>query len=96
MENYIPIQDGKNKIRELPEKDINKYKLIGSAGGFSLGFCVYIAQKHTPNFFDRVVGYRIEEYGIGEMMNDAIRQVGLPEDKQKNITVSFYEEKFIS
>jgi len=90
------IQDGKNKRRELPEEDINKYKLIGNAGGFSLGFCVYIAQKHTPNFFDRVVGYRIEEHGIGEMMNKAFRQAGLPEDKQKNLTVSFYEEKPIS
>lgn len=90
------IQDDKNKMRELPEEDINKYKLIGNAGGFSLGFCVYIAQKHTPNFFDRVVGYRIEEHGIGEMMNDAARRVGLPEYHQKNITVSFYEEKSIS
>lgn len=83
-------------MREIPEEDINKYKLIGNASGFSLGFCVYIAQKHTPNFFDRVVGYRIEEHGIGEMMNNAMRQVGLPEDKQENITVSFYEEKSIS
>lgn len=85
-----------DKMREIPEQDIDKYKLIGSAGGFSFGFCVYIAQRHTPNFFDRAVGYRIKEGGIGEMMNEAARQVGLPEEKQKNITVSFYEEKFIS
>lgn len=78
---------------EISEKDIGKYKLMGNAGGFSLGFCVYLAHKHTPNFFERVVGYHIEEYGIGEMMNEAARQVGLSEDKQKNITVSFYEEK---
>jgi len=29
-------------------------------------------------------------------MNKAFRQAGLPEDKQKNLTVSFYEEKPIS
>lgn len=90
------IQDGKNKMRELPEEDINKYKLIGNAGGFSLGFCVYLAQKHAPNFFDRVIGYRIEEHGISDMMNEVARELGLPEDKQKNTTVSFYEEKSIS
>lgn len=90
------IQDGKKKMCVIRKEDICKYKLVGSAGGFSLGFCIYIAQKHTPNFFDRVVGYRIEEHGIGEMMNDAIRQVGLPEDKQEYITVSFYEKKTIN
>lgn len=90
------IQDDKKKMREIREEDISKYKLIGSAGGFSLGFCVYIAQKHTPNFFDRVVGYRIEEHGIGEMMSNAAKRVGLPEEKQKYITVSFYEEKSIN
>jgi len=80
-------------MRELLEEDINKYKIIGTAGGFSLGFCVYIAQKHTPNFFDRVVGYRIEEHGIGEMMSEAAKLAGLPKEKQEYITVSFYEEK---
>jgi hypothetical protein len=90
------IQDSKKKMRELPEEDISKYKFIGSAGGFSLGFCVYIAQKHTPKFFDRLVGYRIEEHGIGEMMSKAARKVGLPKEKQKYITVSFYEEKTIN
>ena len=90
------IQDSKKKMREMLEEDISKYKLIGSAGGFSLGFCVYMAQRHTPNFFGRVVGYRIEEHGIGEMMSNAAKQVGLPEEKQKYITVSFYEEKYIN
>ena len=80
-------------MRELLEEDIGKYKLIGNAGGFSLGFCVYIAQKHTPNFFDRVVGYCIKKHGIGEMMSEVARKVGLPKEKQKYITVSFYEEK---
>ncbi len=90
------IQNGKNKMRELSKEDISKYKLIGSAGGPSLGFCVYIAQKHTSNFFDRVVGYRIEEHGIGEMMSEAAKQVGLPKEKQEYITASFYEEKTIN
>jgi len=92
----MSIQDYKNKWLEIPKDDVDKYKLIGSAGGFSFGFCVYLAHKHTPNFFERVVGYRIEGHGIGEMMNKAARHVGLPEDKQKNITVSFYEEKIIN
>lgn len=96
MENSTLIQDDKKKMCELSEEDISKYKLIGSAGGFSFGFCVYIAQKHTPNFFDRVVGYRIEKHGIGEMMSEAAQKVGLPEEKQKYITVSFYEEKTIN
>lgn len=90
------IQDSKKKMRELLEEDISKYKLIGSAGGFSFGFCVYIAQKYTLNFFDRVVGYRIEKHGIGEMMSEAARKVGLPKEKQEYITVSFYEEKTIN
>ena len=81
------------KMFEISKKDIGKYKLIGSAGGFSFGFCVYIAQKHAPNFFERVVGYHIDEHGIGEMMSEAAKQVGLPKEKQEYITVSFYEEK---
>lgn len=90
------IQGDKKKMCELSEEDTSKYKLIGSAGGFSLGFCVYIAQRHAPNFFNRVIGYRIEEHGIGEIMSKAAKQVGLPKEKQKYITVSFYEEKPIN
>ncbi len=92
----MPIQDNKNKWSEISKADVSKYKLIGRAGGFSFGFCIYLAQKHVPNFFERVDGYCIEKHGIGEMMNEAARHVGLPEDKQKNITVSFYEEKTIN
>ena len=84
------------KMLEISKKDIGKYKLIGSAGGFSFGFCVYLAHKYTPNLFERVVGYRIEEHGMGEMMNEAAKKVGLSERHQKNITVSFYEEKTIN
>ena len=36
MQNYIPIQSGKKKIFEIPDEDISKYKLIGSAGGCGL------------------------------------------------------------
>ena len=90
------IEDDKKKMRELLEEDIRKYRLIGSVGGFSFGFCVYIAQRHAPNFFDRVVGYRIEKHGIGEMMSEAAKQVGLPKEKTEYITVSFYEKKTIN
>lgn len=62
----------------------------------SIGFCVYIAHRHTPNFFERAVGYRIEKHGIGEMMSEAAKRVGLPKEKQEYITVSFYEEKTIN
>ena len=93
MENSIPTQDSKKQWIEIQEKDINTYKLIGTAAGFSFGFCVYLAHKHTPNLFDRVVGYRIEERGLGAIMNEAAKKAGLPKDKQKNMAVSFYEEK---
>ncbi|MDO8466972.1 MAG: hypothetical protein Q7S83_02415 [bacterium] len=92
-QNFILIQDGKKKIYEIPEEDIGKFKLLGSAGGFSIGFCLYIGSKHSENFLDRVCGYRIEKNGFGEMMNEAARQAGLPARHQENITVSFYEEK---
>ncbi|MFA6095212.1 MAG: hypothetical protein WC757_05035 [Candidatus Paceibacterota bacterium] len=96
MENSIPTQDGKKQWIEIQEKDVDTYKLMGTAGGFSFGFCVYLAHKHALNFFDRVVGYRIEEHGIGEMMNEAAKKTGLPERHWKNITVSFYESKPIN
>jgi len=79
-------------MRAIRKEDVHKYKLIGSAGGFSLGLCVYIAQKHTPNFFDRVLGYRIEERGIGEIISEATKGVGLSKGEQGYITVSFYEK----
>jgi hypothetical protein len=41
---------------------------------------------------DRVYGYRIEKRGIGEMINEAAKEAGLPLRLQQNITVSFYEK----
>lgn len=93
MKNYIPIQGGKKKIFEIADEDISKYKLIGSAGGYSLEFCIYLGWKHSENFIERVCGYHIDEHGIGEMMSAAAKEVGLPENKQKYITVSFYEQE---
>lgn len=96
MQNYIPIQGGKKKVFEIPEEDIPKFKLIGSAGGYSIEFCLYLGWKHSKNFFERVCGYHIDEHGIGEMMSEAAKQVGLPKDKQEYITVSFYEKRVVN
>lgn len=92
----MSIQNDRNKWLEISEEDVDKYKLIGRAGGFSYGFCVYLAHKHTPDLFKRVVGYHIEGHGIGEVMNEAAKKAGLSERHQKNITVSFYEKKSIN
>jgi hypothetical protein len=92
MENYILIQGGKKKIFEIPEEEVSKYNLLGTAGGPSIQFCLYYGWKYCPNFLDRVYGYRIEKHGIGEMINEAAKEAGLPLRLQQNITVSFYEK----
>ena len=86
------MSNSKNVMKQLSDEEVSNYKLIGTAGGFSLGFCVYMGQKHTPNFFERVIGYHIDEHGIGEMMSKAAKDIGLPKDKQEYITISFYEQ----
>lgn len=79
-------------MKQLSDEEVSSYKLIGTAAGFCFGYCVYLGHKRTPNFFERVVGYHIDEHGIGEMMSKAAKEVGLPKDKQEYITVSFYEQ----
>ena len=52
---------------------------------------MFLAHKHAPNFRDRVVGYRIEEGGMAEMIDASYAKAGL--HKGKNINVTFYENK---
>ena len=93
MQNYTMIQNGEKKIFELSEKELAKYDLIGTAAGFSFGFCMYLGWKHSKNFMERVCGYRIVKHVIGEMMSQTAREAGIPKEKQEYITVSFYEVK---
>jgi len=93
MENSQSMQDGKKTWFEIQEKDVGKYKLIGTAFGFSFDFCVYLAHKYTPDLFERCCGYCIEKHGIGELVSKVAKEAGLPKDKQEYITVSFYEQK---
>jgi hypothetical protein len=89
----ISNSNSKKEMHEIRKEDAGKYNIIGTATGFSLGFCVFIAQKHAPKFFDRAVGYVIEKNGLCELMSQSALNAGLPEEKQKYISVSFYEEK---
>lgn len=83
----------KNQIRELSEEEIKNYKKIGTASGVSFAMCMFLAHKHSRNFKNKVVGFRIEKDGMAEMINNAYEKAGL--HKEKNINVSFYEEKGI-
>ena len=47
------------QIRELSEAEIVGRKLMGEAYGINLGHCTFIASQHCPDFWNRVVGYRL-------------------------------------
>ncbi len=50
--------DGK-RLEELTEESAKDLAVIGKGVGFSVGYCAFLASKYSPNFEDRVVGYRI-------------------------------------
>jgi hypothetical protein len=51
------MNERKEKIKEIAPEDLSLYKLMGTASGINLGHCVYLAQKYTPGFWDKVIGY---------------------------------------
>ena len=65
------------KVYKLSKAKLNSFKLIGTASGFELLYCLFIAKKHAKNFHDRVYGY----YPKME-----------PPHKLYKISVSFYEK----
>lgn len=79
----------KNKLKELSKEEIKNYKSLGTATG-TFEVCLHMANKHVPNFMDRVVGFQIEEGGTAEIVNNTLAEAGL--SKEKSINVTFYEE----
>jgi hypothetical protein len=79
-----------NQLRELSEEEVENYKELGTATG-TFEVCLHMANKHVPNFENRVVGFRIEKDGMADMINNALEEAGL--DKEKSINVTFYENK---
>jgi hypothetical protein len=77
-----------NQMRELGEEEIKNYKKLGTATG-TFEVCLHMANKHVPNFQNRVIGYRIEDTGLAEMVNSALAEAGF--NKEKSINVTFYE-----
>lgn len=79
----------KNKLKELNKEEIKNYKKLGTATG-TFEVCMFMGQKHVPNFSDRVIGFYIEEGGTAEMVNNALEEAGF--NKERSINVTFYEK----
>ena len=75
-------------IETLNNEEVKNYKILGTATG-TFEVCLFMANKHVPNFMDRVIGFQIEEGGTAEMFNNAMVEAGLI--KEKSINVTFYE-----
>jgi len=65
------------KIKEINEKRVKGYKLMGKAEGMNLFHCLHLGSKYCKNFYDRVVAYLIVK----------------PTKGKNNFTVAFYEKK---
>ena len=78
-----------NVLRELSTEEVKNFKELGTATG-TFEVCLHMANKHVPNFQNRVIGYRIEDGGAAEMVNNVLENAGL--DKEKSINVTFYEK----
>lgn len=86
----MPISD----LKQLQKEELKNYKLLGTATGYSLGFCLWTASNHTDSFFEIVYGYYI--HGVDKMatmLNEASKLPGISKDCRSNFSVSFYEEK---
>jgi len=51
-------KEEKMEIREIPEKDLSSYTLMGTAEGADPYHCLYLASKFAKDFRKRVAGYR--------------------------------------
>lgn len=103
MNNTIKIRD--REIIEISEQDVPKYHSLGKGVGAGINHCIYLAQKYTPNFFERVVAYRIvtesrELEWFKQAHKEGIRNYSVVEDsafeRLRNtpyISVEFYEQK---
>ena len=94
MNNTIKIRD--REIIEISEQDVPKYHLIGEGFGGSIGYCIYMGQKHAANFFQRVVAYRVTQSERAEIFNKALNNNPNVNETIRNthyISVEFYENK---
>jgi len=96
-DDFFITEDKRQKlVRYLSAEECSRLKIIGS-GGSPLGVTLQMAFKHTPNFFDRVVGYAVSESedDLGAMVQAAMREVFPDHEQAKpgmNITYTFYGE----
>ena len=81
-------------VRNLSESEAREYKELGT-GGSPLSVTLFMAFKHTANFFDRVIGYRVSDQGIGRMAHEKMKEM-LPNHPQAKpgmgYTYIFYEK----
>ena len=66
----------KFKIREISEKSLSSYKLIGTAEGRDAGHCIYLAGKYSKDF-KKVAGYRL----VAPTQKDCLMAVSFYEKK---------------
>ena len=67
-------KDYKRKlVRYLSNEELPKLTKLGS-GGSPRGITLAMASKHSPNFYEKVVGFQIEEHGVGEMIHNVMKK----------------------
>ena len=78
-----------NVLRELSTEEVKNFKELGTATG-TFEVCLHMANKHVPDFQNRVIGYRIEGGGAAEIVSNVFENARL--DKEESINVTFYEK----
>lgn len=73
------------RIEEISEREIESKRSLGTAYGFNLGHCVYLATKYCREFAEKARWYRIIE--TDERLEE-LRRV-----QWQSIGVEFYAEK---
>jgi len=76
----------KEKLIEISNEEAENYKLLGKAYGESFSLCLYQGSRHSENFMERVIAYRIlENDNITKTMSEALHK--------EFMIVEFFENK---
>ena len=79
----ISSHNKEKRIFRLPDDELGGLRKLGGASVPSIGMAIHMAFNRVPDFYDRVVGYRLCNDRIAEMAQEVL--------KEPYFTIEFFE-----